>query len=166
MAKNKTAKTGGASSKKKKSATARARPARTARKKQSAGKKSARGAKSQVKKPKSKANAKTRNTAAANSAAGKSGSRAAPRVGRPKITGDEKLFLLFHENYHARQIFEFLRVETVRELEEFSPDEIIQLLSQPITYTVRQIREKLADKNRYLSGDAGFAVSYKKSRAE
>jgi hypothetical protein len=38
-------------------------------------------------------------------------------LGRPKITGEEKLFLLFKEDYHARQVFDFLRVETVKDLD-------------------------------------------------
>src|SRR6185369_14644095 len=39
-------------------------------------------------------------------------------LGRPKVTADEKLYWLFHDNFEARSVFEFLRVETVRELEE------------------------------------------------
>lgn len=74
------------------------------------------------------------------------------------VTGEEKLFLLFKENYHARQIFEFLRVETVKDLEQYSPDEIVKILSKPIRETVRQIRLKLAEKNRYLSGDEEFVL--------
>lgn len=74
-------------------------------------------------------------------------------LGRPKITGEEKLFLLFKEDYHARQIFDFLRVETVKDLERFSPKEIVHRLSQPITKTVDRIRQKLAEKNRCLAGD-------------
>jgi hypothetical protein len=86
------------------------------------------------------------------------------KLGRPKVTGEEKLFMLFHENYHARQIFEFLRVETVKELETYSPDEIIRLLSAPIAHTVRKIRETLADKNRHLAGDIEFAADYQQKK--
>ena len=52
------------------------------------------------------------------------------------MTADEKLYWLFHEDFHARQVFEFLRVETVRELEEYSPQEIVRRLTQPVRDTV------------------------------
>ena len=42
------------------------------------------------------------------------------------MTNEEKLYMLFHEDYDARQIFEFLRVETVKDLEQFSPEQIVQ----------------------------------------
>ena len=86
-----------------------------------------------------------------------------PVLPRPTITGEEKLFLLFKDDYHARQIFDFLRVETVRELEQFSPDEIVKRLSRPIVESVERIRNRLAEKNRYLSGDEGFLVGMKRS---
>ena len=54
-----------------------------------------------------------------------------PSLGRPLVTNEEKLYMLFKEDYHARQIFEFLRVETVKDLEEFSPEQIVRLLSRP-----------------------------------
>lgn len=82
-------------------------------------------------------------------------------LGRPLITGEEKLFLLFREDYHARQVFDFLRVETVKELEQFSPQEIVQRLSQPIRQTVEGIRRRLAEKNRCLAGDEDYAARYK-----
>ena len=56
------------------------------------------------------------------------------------VTQEEKLYMLFKEDYHARQIFEFLRVETVKDLEQFSPQQIVKLLSQPIQKTVLRIR--------------------------
>jgi|SRR5579872_6843547 len=82
-------------------------------------------------------------------------------LGRPKVTGDELLYLLFKEDYHARQIFEFLRVRTVKELEEFSPGEILRRLSNPIKATVDRIRSSLAERNRCLVGDEEFAREYK-----
>ena len=116
------------------------------------------------KKAAGKKSAKTKKTA--------TGRRTSPRkrsakkrktspLGRPKVSGDEKLFMLFKEDYHARQIFEFLRVETVRELEEYSPEEIVRLLSRPIRQTVRNIRQRLADKNRHLKDDLDFASQQK-----
>src|SRR5215510_785964 len=82
-------------------------------------------------------------------------------LGRPKVTAEEKLFMLFHEDYEARQVFQFLRAETVADLERFSPQEIIRRLSRPIRETVDRIRTKLADRNRCLLDDEDFAVEHK-----
>jgi hypothetical protein len=89
----------------------------------------------------------------------------AAAIGRVLVTQEEKLYMLFKEDYHARQIFEFLRVETVKDLEQFSPQQIVKLLSQPIHGTVLRIRRKLAEKNRHLADDAEFVVEFKKSQA-
>src|SRR5438105_1272658 len=43
-----------------------------------------------------------------------------PTLGRPTVTGDEDLDMLFKEDYHARQIFKFLNVTTLKQLEQFS----------------------------------------------
>jgi len=85
---------------------------------------------------------------------------APPSLGRPAVTADEKLYLLFKEDFHARQVFEFLRVETVRDLEAYSPQEIIRLLSQPLRETVSRIRTLLAEKNRHLQDDRDFALEH------
>jgi hypothetical protein len=87
---------------------------------------------------------------------------AKPVIGRPTITAEEKLFMLFHDDYHARQIFEFLRAESVGDLEQFTPQEIIHRLSRPIRETVDRIRTKLAERNRCLAGDEPFVVEYKR----
>src|SRR6476660_742224 len=73
-------------------------------------------------------------------------------LGRPKVTADEKLYWLFREDFHARQVFEFLRVETLRELEEYSAQEIFRRLTLPMRNTVDNIRKALATKNRHLKG--------------
>jgi hypothetical protein len=85
-------------------------------------------------------------------------------LGRPTITAEEKLFMLFHDDYHARQIFEFLRAETVGDLEQFSPQDIIHKLSRPIRQTVDRIRVKLAERNRCLAGDAEFAAEHNQTK--
>src|SRR5438034_11298367 len=87
-------------------------------------------------------------------------------LGRPTVTGEEKLFMLFHDDYHARQIFEFLRAESVADLEQFSPQDIIHRLSRPIRETVDRIPTKLAGRNRCLAGDEQFAVEHKRQRSE
>jgi hypothetical protein len=82
-------------------------------------------------------------------------------LGRPLVTQEEKLFLLFKDDYHARQIFEFLRVETVKELEQFSPSQIVRILSKPISTTVERIRQRLAEMKRALRDDAEFAAEFR-----
>lgn len=86
---------------------------------------------------------------------------AGPSLGRPKVTGDEDLDMLFKEDYHARQIFVFLRVKTVKELEQYSAGEILRRLSAPIKETVERIRRSLAVRNRCLIGDEEFAREHK-----
>src|SRR4051794_9978378 len=85
-------------------------------------------------------------------------------LGRPTVTAEEKLFMLFHEDYEARQVFEFLRAETVGDLEKFAPQEIIHRLSRPIREMVDRIRTKLAERNRCLAGDEAFAAERKGRR--
>lgn len=105
---------------------------------------------------------------AAKKATGKAAAKApakpaddAASIGRVLVSQEEKLYMLFHEDFHARQIFEFLRAETVKDLEQFTPQQIVKLLSQPIQQTVQRIRRKLAEKNRHLAGDESFVVEYK-----
>jgi len=86
---------------------------------------------------------------------------AGPSLGRPKVTGEEDLDMLFKEDYHARQIFKFLRVSTVKELEGYSAGEILRVLSRPIKETVERIRRSLAERNRCLAGDQDFAMEHK-----
>ncbi len=73
--------------------------------------------------------------------------------------------MLFHEDYEARQVFQFLRAETVADLEQHSPQEIIHRLSRPIRETVDRIRTRLAERNRCLSGDEEFAADHKRRAA-
>jgi hypothetical protein len=86
---------------------------------------------------------------------------ARPSLGRPKVTGDEDLDLFFKEDYHARQIFKFLGVQTVKELERYSSSEILRRLSIPIKETVERVRRLLAQYNRCLHGDESFAMEHK-----
>jgi hypothetical protein len=107
---------------------------------------------------------KTAAKLAAKSAIAKAAPPVETTIGRVLVSQDEKLYMLFHEDFHARQIFEFLRAETVKDLEQFTPQQIVKLLSQPIQQTVQRIRRKLAEKNRHLAGDEAFVVEYKQSR--
>ena len=58
---------------------------------------------------------------------------------------------------------QFLRVETVAELEQFSPQQIIQILSASVRKTVERIRERLAANKRSLREDSSFAGEYLKT---
>lgn len=82
-------------------------------------------------------------------------------LGRPLVTQEEKLFMLFHSDYLARQVFEFLRVETVKELEQYSAQQIIHLMSRPVREAVDRIRKRLAEMKRSLRDDEQFAVDYR-----
>ncbi len=127
-----------------------------AKKKPAKAKKTAAG-----RKPAAKSSKKAPAAAARKPAGKRDAAPAAPSLGRPKVTADEPLYMLFKEDYHARQIFEFLRVNTVRELEEFSAGEILRRLSNPIKQTVERIRHSLAERNRCLLGDEDFALEHK-----
>lgn len=100
---------------------------------------------------------------AAKPVAAKSAAPADDRVslGRPKVTGEEDLDLFFREDYHARQIFKFLQVQTVKELERYSASEILRRLSDPIKKTVERVRQLLAQYNRCLHGDETYALEHK-----
>lgn len=93
-------------------------------------------------------------------AAAKRGVAPPIKLGRPKVTADEELDLLFHDDYQARQVFAFLRVKTVGELEQLRPEEIIDRLIAPTVATVDRIRRRLAEKHRALSGDEAFAAAH------
>ena len=81
-------------------------------------------------------------------------------LGRPLVTQEEKLYMLFKDDFHARQIFEFLRVQTVKELEQYSPSQIVCILSKPLTNTVERIRQRLAEMKRSLREDEEFAAEF------
>lgn len=83
-------------------------------------------------------------------------------LGRPLVTQEEKLYMLFHDDFQARQVFEFLRVHTVKELEQFSQPQIVYLMSKPLRMTVDRIRQRLAQFKRSLRDDEQFAAEYRK----
>ena len=82
-------------------------------------------------------------------------------LGRPRVSLDGRLDLLFQKDYQSREVFDYLRLTTVRELQEFTPDEIIQKLAGPLYQTVQRIRKTMALCNRSLSGDQKFALEFK-----
>ena len=83
-----------------------------------------------------------------------------PSLGRPLVTQEEKLYMLFHDDYQSRQVFEFLQVETVKQLEDFSPQQIVYMMSKPIRQTVDRIRQRLAEYKRSLKDDQHFAAMF------
>ena len=119
-----------------------------------------------AKKPAAKKTAAKKTAATKKTPRKKADRKPAPKaqpMPRPTVTAEEKLFLLFKDDYHARQIFDFLRAETVGELEQFTPRQIVARLSKPIEDAVERIRQKLAEKNRYLSGDEAYLLRMKGS---
>jgi hypothetical protein len=87
--------------------------------------------------------------------------RAAADLGRARISGTAELDQYFLKDYEARQVFTFLGVKTLKELEGFSSQEIIDRLTAPMLQTVNRIRKALALQNRCLAGDQNFAIEFK-----
>lgn len=90
----------------------------------------------------------------------KPGGARTKKLGRARVTADAQLDQLFLKDYEARQVFEFLHVATIRELEQFTPEEIITRLTGPMVQTVNRIRKALALNNRCLRDDEDFAVGF------
>lgn len=89
------------------------------------------------------------------------GKAGAMDLGRARVSGTAELDQYFLKDYEARQVFTFLGVKTLKELEGFAPQEIIDRLTAPMLQTVNRIRKALALQNRCLSGDQKFAVEFK-----
>ncbi len=81
-------------------------------------------------------------------------------LGRPRIPGTADLDQMFLKDYEARQVFAFLGVKTVKELEAHPPAEIVERLTEPLVQTVDRIRKALAVNNRCLADDQDFAVQF------
>ncbi|MBC8290597.1 MAG: hypothetical protein H8E37_09795 [Planctomycetes bacterium] len=133
---------------------------KTASRKKAAKKKKAKTAagKASAKKKKKKT---TKKSAKKKSTAKKKKTARPMPLGRPKVTLDSKLDELFLKDYEVRQVFEFLNVNTLRELEEHKPDEIVEKLTQPMVQAVARIRKILALQKRCLKGDEKFAKDFK-----
>ncbi len=83
-------------------------------------------------------------------------------LGRPRVKADAKLDLVFQKDYKAREVFSFLNVTTLRELEELPADEIIARMTRPLVETVERIRKSLALMNRCLKKDLGYALEFRR----
>ena len=69
--------------------------------------------------------------------------------------------MLFQKDYQARELFEFLRISTLKELEQYPPEEIIERMTRPVVQTVDRIRKALALNNRALKNDEDFAHAFR-----
>lgn len=151
-------KTPARTARRKKAATIKKRPAgkrKSAKKKKSAVKRKS------VKKPARKKSKTSGRSTTRKAAAARRKVKKPKTLGRPRLPSDAKLDLVFQKDYQAREIFGFLRVQTLRELEEWSPDEIIEKLTGPMVQTVQRIRKALALSNRCLANDLKFALDFK-----
>jgi hypothetical protein len=83
-------------------------------------------------------------------------------LGRPILPSDARLDIVFQKDYQAREVFHFLGVQTIRELEQYAPAEIVDRLTNPMVQTVERIRKSLALNNRCLARDRDFAVNFQK----
>lgn len=81
-------------------------------------------------------------------------------LGRPRIPGHARLDVVFQKDYQAREVFEFLDVNTLQELEQFGPADIVEKLTSPMVQTVERIRKALALNNRCLADDREFALAF------
>ena len=82
-------------------------------------------------------------------------------LGRARVAGTAELDRYFVKDYEAREVFHFLGVKTLKELEQYRPDEIVEMLTRPVVHTVDRIRKALALQNRCLAGDQKFALKFK-----
>lgn len=86
--------------------------------------------------------------------------KAGRKLGRSRIPQEAPLAVIFQNDLQAQEAFTLLGIQTVRELEEFDPDELVRRLSSPAKQTVGRIRKMLALNNRCLSTDEAFALEF------
>lgn len=86
--------------------------------------------------------------------------KAGKKLGRSRIPIDAPLDVVFQNDQHAREAFVFLGIHTIRELEQFNPDDLVMRLTSPAKQTVGRIRKILAMNNRCLNNDEGFALEF------
>jgi hypothetical protein len=86
--------------------------------------------------------------------------KAGRKLGRSRIPTDAPLDVVFQNDMSAREAFVFLGIHTMRELEQFEPDELVMRLTSPAKQTVGRIRKILAMNNRCLADDEAFALEF------
>ncbi|HAD58511.1 MAG TPA: hypothetical protein DCG12_04650 [Planctomycetaceae bacterium] len=82
------------------------------------------------------------------------------KIGRSRIPADAPLTVVFEKVDDALDAFKYLELNTFRELEEFTPDELVKRLTSPAIQTVGRIRKYLAINNRHLAEDESFAIEF------
>ena len=82
------------------------------------------------------------------------------KLGRSRIPVDAPLDVVFQNDTQAREAFSFLGIHSIRELEQFTPDDLVLRLTGPAKLTVGRIRKILAMNNRCLTGDDQFALEF------
>lgn len=152
---------------KKKPAKKKAAPKKPAAKKSAAKKKPARAVKKKpaVRSTESasarKVVRKRKGVRRATTTAGLRSGKPARKLGRSQIPIDAPLDIVFQNDQSAREAFVFLGIHTIRELEQFEPDELVRRLTSPAKQTVGRIRKILAMNNRSLENDEAFALEFK-----
>ena len=111
--------------------------------------------------PVKKATKKRKGVRRATTTSGIRTSKPVRKLGRSQIPIDAPLDIVFQNDQPAREAFVFLGIHTVRELEEFEPDELVRRLTSPAKQTVGRIRKILAMNNRSLEQDEAFALEFK-----
>jgi hypothetical protein len=81
-------------------------------------------------------------------------------IGRSRIPADAPLSIVFEHFSDVQDAFKLLQIQTIRELEEFEPDELVRRLTSPAKQTVGRIRKILAMNNRCLANDESFAIEF------
>lgn len=82
------------------------------------------------------------------------------KLGRSRIPIDAPLDVVFQNDLQAREAFMFLGIHSIRDLEQFNPDDLVLRLTGPAKLTVGRIRKILAMNNRCLSNDEEFALEF------
>ncbi len=82
------------------------------------------------------------------------------KLGRSRIPIDAPLDVVFQNDLQAKEAFMFLNIHSIRDLENFNPDDLVLRLTGPAKLTVGRIRKILAMNNRCLSGDEEFALEF------
>lgn len=144
-------------------AAAKKKPAKkkAAAKKPAAKKKTARKKSSAESTPARKVVKKRKGVRRATTTAGLRSGKPARKLGRSQIPIDAPLDIVFQNDQSAREAFVFLGIHTIRELEQFEPDELVRRLTSPAKQTVGRIRKILAMNNRSLEQDEAFALEFK-----
>lgn len=146
-----------------KKAKAVKKPAKATKKKpvvkKAAVKKTAARTSSPEKKPASKATRK-KGVRRATMTTGIRTKKSGKKIGRSRIPADAPLTVVFEKVDDALDAFKYLELNTFRELEEFTPDELVKRLTSPAIQTVGRIRKYLAINNRHLAEDESFAIEF------